>query len=358
MMRFFKKTDWFLSAAVLAITAFGLVNLLTSDLNLFYKQLSWAIIGIAFLFLIPAINLKQLTSYQWIVAGIFVFSLLLLLSVQFFGITINYSRSWIQIGPFNFQPSEFAKLALIIVLAIFFSRSHIGIKRPEIIFKSFVYCALPVFLILLEPDAGGALIVFGIWFGYLLISGLPLRYLVVSLPFLIIISALVWQFGFQDYQRDRILALFSPEADPLGVNYNVIQSKIAIGSAGLWGKGLGQGAQVRLGFLPAAHTDFAFASLVEEWGIIVGALIIFLFGFIIWKISRIGIRSYGNFYKFLCAGVILFLGLQFMVNMGSVLGLLPVVGIAFPFLSYGGSNLLTSFTLIGIIQNIVARNAT
>lgn len=358
MTRFFKKTDWSLTAAVLTITAFGLVNLLTGNINLFYRQLNWVMIGVAFLFLIPAINLKQLASYRWIVVGIFIFSLLLLLSTHFFGITINYSRSWVSIGPINFQPSEFAKIALIIALAHFFSRSHIGIKRPEIILKSFIYCALPVFLILLEPDVGGALIFLGIWFGYLLISGLPLKYLAASLPFLIIVSALIWQFGFQDYQRNRILALFSPDADPLGVNYNVIQSRIAIGSAGLWGKGLGQGAQVRLGFLPAARTDFAFAALVEEWGIIVGALIISLFGFIIWRISQIGIRSYGNFYKFLCAGVILFLGLQFAINMGSVLGLLPVVGVALPFLSYGGSNLLTSFILIGIVQNIVARNTT
>lgn len=356
MTQILNKIDWQLNLAVLTMTALGLVNLLTSDIGLFYKQLSWAVIGVAFLFLLPILNLKQLVSYSWMIGGIFVFSLFLLLSTQFIGVTANASRSWIALGPLNFQPSEFAKLALIIVLSVFFSRRHIGIRRPEIIFGSFIYCALPAFLILLEPDAGAALILIGIWFGFLLASGLPFRYLIASLPFILIISILAWQFGLEDYQRNRILAVFSPEKDPLGINYNVIQSKIAIGSAGLWGKGLGQGAQVRLGFLPAAHTDFAFAALVEEWGIVSGILLLLLFGFIIWKISQIGIRAYGNFYKFFCVGTILFLVLQFVINMGSALGLLPVVGVAFPFLSYGGSNLLISFILIGIVQNIAARN--
>jgi len=356
MTHFLKKMDWQLNAAVLIITALGIISLAASSPDLFYKQLIWAIIGIFLLFLFSIINLKQLSSYNWMISAIFIFALLLLLLTQFIGITVSGSQSWIPIGPFSFQPSEFAKLALIIALAAFFSRRHIGIKRLEIIFGSFIYCALPVILILLEPDVGTALIFFSIWFGYLLASGLPIRYLAASLPFLLIISILIWQFGFQDYHRDRILALFSPEADPLGINYNVIQSKIAIGSAGLWGKGFGQGTQTMLGFLPAAHTDFAFATFVEEWGIISGALLLSIFMFIIFKISRIGIRAYGNFYKFLCVGTILFLLSQFTINIGSVLGLLPVVGIAFPFLSYGGSNLITSFILISIVQNIAVKN--
>jgi rod shape determining protein RodA len=349
--------DWKLNIAVFVIVSLGLVTLLSGSSGLFYKQLIWSISGLALLFLMPFVNLRNFVSQRWFILGLFFLAIFLLLVTRIAGSAVHGNRSWIAVGPVQFQPSEFAKLALIIALSAFFSRRHIGIKRLEVIFSSFFYLALPVFLILLEPDLGSALILFGIWLGFLLASGLPPRYLLAALPFLLLVSVLVWNFGFQDYQRDRILALFSPETDPLGVNYSVIQSKIAIGSAGFFGKGFGQGAQARLGFLPEAQTDFIFSAFVEEWGIFGGLILLLAFAFMIWRIATIGAEAHGNFYKFFCLGAIFFFSSQFMVNVGSAIGFLPVIGVVFPFLSYGGSNLLTSFIIIAIIQSIASRTA-
>ncbi len=352
-----KKIDWRLNIAVFIIVFFGLITLFSGSLELFYNQLTWVILGIFLLLFIPFLNLRHFFSYRWIILLFFFFSVFLLILVQIFGVTVSGSRSWLGIDSFRFQPSELAKLMLIVALSSFFSRRHIGIKKIETILGSFFYFIFPVFLILLEPDVGAALIFFGIWFGFLLGSGVPLRYLLLALPFILILSLLIWNFGFKDYQQARILGFLSPESDPLGVNYNVIQSKIAIGSAGLFGKGFGQGTQVKLGFLPAAHTDFIFSAFVEEWGVFAGIILIFIFSYAIFRIFKIAVRSHGNFNKLFCFGAILFFFFQFVINIGSALGLIPVIGVVFPFLSYGGSNLLTSFLIIGIIQNIAASKA-
>ncbi len=351
-MDILKKIDWQLNIAIFIIMSLGLITLSSGFLELFYQQLVWMILGIFILLFIPFLNLRHFFSYRWIILLIFFFSIVLLILVQIFGVTVSGSRSWLGIGSFGFQPSELAKLTLILVLASFFSRRHVGIKKIETILGSFFYLIFPIFLILLEPDVGAALIFFGIWFGFLLGSGMPLKYLLLAFPFILVLSLLIWNFGFEDYQRARILGFLSPWEDPLGVNYNVIQSKIAIGSAGLFGKGFGQGTQVNLGFLPVAHTDFIFAAFVEEWGILAGIILIFIFSYIIFRICKIAIRSHNNFNKLFCLGAVLFFFFQFIINIGSTLGLTPVIGVVFPFLSYGGSNFLTSSLIIGIIQNI------
>ncbi len=282
---------------------------------------------------------------------------LLLLVTYFFAPSIAGTRSWIVIGTAQIQASEFMKAALVLLLSRFFASRHVAIASYRIIFISFLYTIIPLGLILIQPDLGTALIIFGLWFGYLLVSELPIKQTLSFIGLALVILALGWNFALAGYQKDRIMALFNESRDPLGVNYSVIQSKIAIGSAGFFGKGFEQGTQVQLGFLPAAATDFVFPGLVEEWGMLGGLSILLAFFILIYRLALVGDRQNNNFYKFLCLGTIIVILLHMTVNLGSALGLLPVVGVSLPFVSYGGSNLLTLSLLIGIIINIAGRKA-
>src|SRR3989344_3216633 len=344
------KVDWGLASSAIFLMVVGLITLASNpNSELLSRQLVWVFLALILIFGLPLINLKAIFNYRWLVLGIYFSVLSLLVLTYFFAPTIGGVRSWLQVGPVQVQASEFMKAALIILLSSFFALRHVAIAQPRVILISFLYFLIPTILVLLQPDLGTSLVLFGIWFGYLLVSELPLRYIAVALLIFVIIGALGWSFGFAPYQKDRIAALFSPEADPLGVNYSVLQSKIAIGSAGLFGKGFGQGSQVQLGFLPAAHTDFIFSSFVEEWGLLGGFLLIAVFLYLIYRILHLGLRSYNNFAKFVSLGVAITLFIHFSINLGSALGLLPVIGISLPFVSYGGSHLLTMAALIGII---------
>ncbi|MBI2010624.1 MAG: FtsW/RodA/SpoVE family cell cycle protein [Candidatus Colwellbacteria bacterium] len=331
------------------------MTLASGDQSLFIRQLIWVLAGLFFFFSLPLLNLKAVFNYRWLILGIYFFVLLLLLITYFAAPFIHGARSWLVLGPIQIQPAEFMKASFIILFSSFFAIRHVTIARLRIIGASFIYFIVPTLLVLIQPDLGTALVLFGIWFGYLLVSGLPLRYLLVILIVISILGVLGWQFLLEDYQKDRITALFTPSEDPLGVNYSVFQSKIAIGSAGFFGKGFGQGTQVQLGFLPAAGTDFIFAAFVEEWGILGGTLLIAAFIFLAYRVLQLGTRSANNFGKFFSLGTVVFLLVHFVINLGSTLGVLPVIGIGLPFVSYGGSNLLTSLILLGILQSVVLR---
>ena len=358
MNRALSKIDWGLTGAVLLLMAISLVTLASNpERELFWRQSIWVALALALIFGLPLINLRAIFNYRWLILGIYFFVLFLLVLTYFFALPASGTKSWLQIGEVQIQASEFMKAALIILLSSFFALRHVAIAQLKVITVSFVYFLIPTILVLLQPDLGTSLVLFGIWFGYLLVSELPLRYVAFALLIFVIIGALGWNFGLAPYQKDRIAALFSPEADPLGVNYSVLQSKIAIGSAGLFGKGFGQGSQVQLGFLPAAHTDFIFSSFVEEWGLLGGFLLIAAFLYLIYRVLQLGLRSYNNFAKFVSLGVAITLFIHFSINLGSALGLLPVIGISLPFVSYGGSHLLTMAALIGIIQGVHERRS-
>ncbi len=349
MIRVF-RTDWGLSGATLVLMAIGLVTLASNPAeDLFWRQLVWVTLALILIFGLPLINLRAIFNYRWLIVGIYLFVLALLILTYFIAPAISGQRSWIVIGSFQIQASEFMKAALIILLSSFFALRHVAIAQPRVIIASFIYFLVPTLLVLLQPDLGTSLVLFGIWFGYLLVSELPLRYLAIAFIIFAVVGLLAWNFGLAPYQKERVTAIFSPETDPLGVNYSVLQSKIAIGSGGLLGKGFGQGSQVQLGFLPEAETDFVFSAFVEEWGLLGGILVIATFLFLIYRILHLGMRSYSNFAKFISLGTAIALFLHFSINLGSALGLLPVIGISLPFVSYGGSNLLTMAALIGII---------
>ncbi|RJP43826.1 hypothetical protein C4587_02545 [Candidatus Parcubacteria bacterium] len=215
---------------------------------------------------------------------------------------------------------------------------------------------MPAGLVVIQPDLGSAAVLFGIWFGFLLVSGLPPRRVVVALLAFAIAGGFAWSNVLQEYHRERIMGLFYPERDALGVNYSMIQSKIAIGSGGFLGKGYGQGSQTQLGFLTEPATDFAFAALIEEWGLASGVVVLGAFLALIYGILKIGMAAEHNFEKFVCLGTALAFIAQFLLNAGSATGITPVVGVTFPFLSYGGSSLLTSFFLVALINAIQRRS--
>lgn len=346
-----KRLDWILNFGILFLFGAGILSLASAAPHLAQAQLLWGVIGAIIVILLANFDWRSFINYRWFVFGIYGLSIVLLIITYFFAPAIRGTHSWIVLGPFKIQTSELAKLSLIILYSYFFAKGHIGIGNLKTIFLSFAYLAPPALLIIAQPDMGSAIILFGIWFGYLLVSGLRWKHILWSSVVFTAVLILLWSFFLKDYQKERITGLFNPEKDPFGANYNVIQSKIAIGSAGFLGKGFRQGTQVQLGFLPEAQTDFIFAALIEEFGVVSGLAVIGAFILVLFEIMRIGLGSDNNFSKFICLGASIVFSLHFMINVGSALGLVPVIGVPFPFLSYGGSNLLTNAVLIGLIQS-------
>lgn len=354
-MNFFRKIDWRLVLPVILMMTGGLLMLFSSAPDLFWKQLIFSGLGILIIITAAFVDFRPIFSNRWTIFLFYVVNIIFLFLVNIFGTTVHGNKGWIDLSFFSLQPSEFAKIALIVILAAFFSRRHVGIRRLDIILKSFAYFIVPAALVLIEPDLGSTLVFFGIWFGFLLVAGLSTRHIMAAMMLLVLSGGVAWQYGLKDYQKNRIVALFNQDKDPLNINYNVIQSKNAIGSGGIAGKGFRQGEIVRLGFLPAAQTDFALASFIEEWGFLGGLTIITLFVLLVARIASIGLRAEGNFNRLFTLGTIIFLTLHFVINLGSAVGLLPIVGVPFPFLSYGGSNLLTASFLIAIVHSIAAK---
>lgn len=357
MLTFLKRQDWFLNAAIIFLATASLVILSSIDRLLFWQQFIWFLIGFGIILAFSFIDWRPLINYRWLIFGIYAASILLLIATFIFAPSIRHTRSWIVLGPVQLQTSEFAKLALIILLSVFFAKRHVGIARLGVLLKSFLYFAVPAGLVLMQPDLGSTIIIFSIWVGFLLVSGISWRHLVAGGLILLVLVGLGWKFFLADYQKERILAFVNPSYDPLGVNYSVIQSKIAVGSAGFFGKGYGQGTQVQLGFLPAPATDFIFSSFTEEWGLLGGFLVIGVFIFLLLRIIKIGLTCQNNFSKLICLGTAIMFLAQFMINMGSTLGMLPVIGVTFPFFSYGGSSILANAILVGIIQSVVVRTS-
>ncbi len=357
-MNFFtiKKQDWILNGSILFLAIASLLSLASSRQPLFLQQLVWYVLGIGAMYVVAQLDWRPLINYPRLIHSLYLGSILLLGATYLFAPRIRGIKGWLVLGPWQFQTSEVAKLALIIILSSFWAKAHIQIARLGNVARSLVYFVIPTFLVLLQPDMGTALILFGIWFGYLLVSGIKWKHLLAAGGLFVITGFILWLYALAPYQKDRIIGLFYPERDPLGINYNVIQSKIAIGSADWFGKGFGQGTQVRLGFLPEPETDFIFSAFVEEWGLTGGLLVVAAFILVLIRISIAGLQSDNNFSRMFCLGIVMMFLLHFLINIGSALGFLPVIGIPFPFLSYGGSNLLTSLVAIGIIQGIIVRS--
>lgn len=280
----------------------------------------------------------------------FTASCLVLLFLFIAGSVFKGAQSWFNLGAFAFQPVDFAKLVLIILLAKYFGRRHIEIANVRHILISGLYTFIIFILVFLQPDFGSAIIIFLIWFSMVLVSGISKKHLlVVFLSGLVAFSGL-WFFVFKDYQKARIVTFIHPLTDLRGAGYNSYQSTIAVGSGQILGKGIGLGSQSKLKFLPEYETDFIFAAFSEEWGF-VGVIIIFgLYGVVFWRIISISKKGATNFETLYGLGLASMFLLHFVIHVGMNVGLLPVTGITMPFMSYGGSHLLAEFLGIGILM--------
>jgi len=306
-------------------------------------------IGLVFIFGLSLLDYRVFKNYHSL---LYLVMILLLMAVLLWGSTIRGSKSWFSLGPVQFQPSEIAKVILIITLACFLANHQEKINQWRTLIFSFVLTLLPVGLIILEHDLGAAVILLVIWLGMVIIAGLKLRYVFATLALLVLIGLLSWFFLFAPYQKSRILAFVNPESDPLGQNYNLIQSMIAVGSGGIWGRGLGHGSQSQLKFLPEQHTDFIFAVIAEEFGFLGGLVVLVLFVFLILRILKISRLSLDKSGALLGSGVAVLILAQVLVNIGMNIGLVPVAGISLPLISYGGSAMISFLISLGLVQSV------
>lgn len=350
-----KNFDWVFFAATLALSAVGIMMVYSTGLagagesSLWIRQIVFLAIGLAGMVFLSSLDYRFFRKTS---SWIYLFSILLLVVVLLIGQEIRGSRRWFEFGPVNFQPAELSKLALVIVLAKYFQGREPYLQKFRYVAWSFVYAAVPVVLIMLQPDLGSALVHLGIWAGMLLLAQIPKRFFVYLLIIFTAISVIAWQFALADYQKARLHTFVDPTADPLGRGYNVIQSMVAVGSGGVFGRGLARGLQSQLKFLPERQTDFIYASTVEELGLAGGILVLVFLAVLLLRILRLIRRSPDSFGGYLAAGIFFLFLTHIAVNVGMNLGLLPVTGITLPFLSYGGSSLVVSFWLTGLVQSL------
>lgn len=357
----FRRLDWLLIAVIFLMGVFSILFLFAmAKNNLFFesffkKQIFFFILGFFLMFFFSLLNYHLLTHDKTLV-WLYILALIFLTAVLVFGQEIRGAKAWFTVGSFSLQPVELVKIILILILAKFFSYRHIESYSFYHLLISALYIFIPMFLVLIQPDLGSALVMGGIWIGMILIIGIRLKQALFLIISGILIIAVGWNFMMAPYQKNRILNFLNPARDPFYSGYNLIQSKIAIGSGGFFGKGLGKGTQTQFRFLPEPHTDFILSSIGEEMGLFGIALVFILFSFLLWRIIKIAIHAEDNFAKLFNLGFIILIFSQFFINIAMVIGFFPVVGIGLPFLSYGGSSLLSLFIGLGITQAIHVRS--
>lgn len=355
-----RKIDWWLFTATIPILAAGLITMhsFTYDNSFALHQVIWILLSFTVFFGLNYIDLRFMRR-TWVSVSAFVVVIVLLCALTILGKISHGAQSWFYFGAFSFQPSDFAKLALVIILAKYFSRRHIEIANIRHILVSGSYVFIIFILVLLSPDFGSAVIVFLIWLGMVMVSGISKKHLFAMFALVLVVISLLWNFVFADYQKDRIRNFINPLSDIHGAGYNAYQSMIAVGSGEILGKGMGYGTQSRLKFLPEYETDFIFAAFAEEWGFVGTMIILVLYGIIIWRIMRIATLGATNFEMLFCAGVAIYFIVHIIVNIGMNIHLLPVTGTPLPLMSYGGTHLLTEYILLGIVMsmNNYARSA-
>lgn len=345
----------FFSALILSI--FGLIVIYNfSGGNYFFnKQLISLIISVLVFFILSHLDFYFLKNKKFI-NTIYIFSATLLSILFLLGSAFSGAQSWFSIGVFAFQPTDFAKLSLILVLASYFSKRHSEIANFKHILISGSYAAIIFILLMLQPDFGSAFIVFLIWFGIAIVSGINKKHIFILFFSSIISLIVMWNFVFASYQKDRVMNFLNPSNDIYGTGYNANQSIITTGSGGLLGRGIGYGVQSRLDFLPESKTDFIFSSIAEEWGFI-GALFIFsFFGIIFFRLIKLSSLGRTNFDSYVIVGIAIYFMSHFLIHIGIDIGLFPVTGTTLPFISYGGSHLLIEFSALAIVNGISRNN--
>ena len=359
-----RNSQLFILIIAVLIVFMGIISIYSSTYQkegkswqgIYKKQVLWALIGLFFFFLLSNMNYRVLWDLTYI---LYILALFFLLLVFILGAVRLGAQRWLKFFWFNFQPSEFAKLTIAIFLARYYSKkseyemslssSRFGILRGIVL--PFMVVAIPMGMIIEQPDLGSAMMLLFLFVGVLYLSDVKMKYIITFVLLMVLPLPFMWHF-LRDYQKERLLVFLNPNIDPLGAGYTVIQSKIAIGSGWLFGKGWLGGTQSQLHFLPESHTDFIFSTFAEEWGFIGSAVLLFLYFFLIREGFEIAQRTRDDFGRLLAFGISLMLGLQVLVNIAMNMGIAPVVGLPLPLMSYGGSSVLVTFIALGILVNI------
>jgi len=354
--------DFWLLGATLLLTAIGILMIYSATECITGEPLDWnsptvrqaiyALVGLAGMFIAAALDYRLYASLRWILW----FGILALLVIVFFigQVTLGAQR-WIDLRVFLFQPSELCKLILILVTAKYMADHASEMTRWRHLAIAFIFAAIPMGLVYLQPDLGTTIVIGATWGVMALAAGMRLRDVLIVIAICVVFAPLLWT-NLRPYQQERVLTFVDPGRDPLGSGYNVTQARIAIGSGGVWGAGFCGGPQSQLRFLRIRQTDFIFSVIGEELGFFGGVFVIALYGFILFRLIRVAMLARDQYSKLIAVGVVAVLFIQTFVNLGMNLGLMPVVGIPLPFVSSGGSSLITLFAAQGVAQSILLRH--
>ncbi|MDW8207085.1 MAG: rod shape-determining protein RodA [Chloroherpetonaceae bacterium] len=351
----YRRLDWPLLVLTYLLATIGLVVLYsaahTEPVAYHQKQFIRIVLGTVALVSATLIDYHLLARFA---RHLYLLNLLLLLLVLKVGDEVKGASRWISIAGFPFQPSEFAKLFVIFTLGVFLTKHRETITQIGTLVRSLVHVAVPMALIFKQPDLATSLVLIAIWTGMVFMAGARIRHLVGLAVCGLLLFAGFWHSGIlKDYQKTRILVLIRPDADPKGSGYHIRQARIAIGSGGMWGKGLKHGTQVQGGFVPEHHTDFIFTNLSEELGFVGAVTVLVLYLLLLLRgvqlIASVGDDPFG---KFVAAGIVSMLAFHVVVNVGMNVGILPVAGVPLLLLSYGGSNIVLTLLSVGVLQSI------
>lgn len=352
----FKGMDIFLLVITLLCIVYGII-MISSAVRSYDASFKFILIqglgivlGLIVMLVISKIDYEYYSDFSFL---IYIVCILMLVAVLGFGTGLEStgSKSWIRFGPVGVQPSEFVKLGFILTFSKHLSRVD-DVNRPKNIIFLSLHLMLLVGLIMLQPDFGTTMVFICIFVGMMFLAGIGRKYIIGAIISVLVLVPLAWFFFLKPYQKDRILVFLNPESDPLGAGYHVIQSKIAIGSGGIFGKGLFKGTQTQLDILPVKHTDFIFAVIGEELGLVGAVLCLLLLFTLVLRCIYIAVKSKDKFGRYIATGVAFMFMAHLFENIGMCVGLMPVTGIPLPFFSYGGSSIVTNLIAIGLVQSV------
>lgn len=355
--RIWRGWDWTIVICTLLLVAIGIsvigsathvnqTGITTQSMVL--RQFLFFLINAVLVVLMSTFDYRRLKDYSKWIYGI---TILLLVAVMAVGTSALGAQRWIQLGPITLQPSEFTKFLMIVCMAKMMEGKIGKLNSFREVLPTFIYILVPTALVFLQPDLGTSLVYMAIYMGLLYIAGIRMKLVRIVLGIGLVLAPFGW-FALKEYQKQRILVFLNPNIDPYGSGYHIIQSKIAIGSGLLFGKGLFQGTQSQLNFLPENHTDFIFSVIGEELGFVGCMVVLFLMFMLIYRAIRIAYTARDNFGMLLAAGIATYFTFQIMVNVGMTTGIMPVTGIPLPFISYGVSALTTNMLAVGLLLNI------
>lgn len=354
---FYEKLDWtvVIATLLLAVSSLLTIHSVSSSSpeadDLVIKQAGWFVIGFVLIIIVTSLDYHIISALAYPIYGAVVVALAMVLVV---GEKIMGAQRWIKLGPLTFQPSELAKLALILALAKYFADKKRDTVFLRDLFLSGLLLGIPTALILKEPDLGMSILLFPIFAAIVFVAGIDWKY-IVTLTLIGLVSMPVMWMNLKPYQKDRLVAFMNPDSDPLGSGYHVIQSKIAIGSGGFWGKGYMNGTQSQLNFLPEQFTDFIFSVFSEEWGFIGSSVLLCIYLALVLKGLNIASKARDKLGRLIATGVVTIFIVHMFVNVGVTTGIMPVTGLTLPLVSYGGSSIFSTSIALGLLLNVSYR---